>query len=141
MFLYLEGAVLRQGILILILFAISPAVWATDTPGELQRKIDTINQQSERLLGVSLTALLYLKDASPDEYLLLAYVKESGGWSALKELERKGYVKLVVVDQLPDGQRLGKHLRIIPTALGVHLQTCIRNITTASTRTPKSGAQ
>jgi hypothetical protein len=125
----------------IVLIAAPPLLYGADNVAELQRKINTINQHSEKLLGISLTALLYLNDASPNSYFLLDHLEKSGKINDIKELESKAYVRLEIVDQLPDGQIVGKQLRIIPTALGYQIQTCMRNITTASTRTPKSGAQ
>lgn len=125
----------------IVLIAAPSLLYGADNAAELQRKINTINLQSEKLLGISLTALLYLNDASPNSYFLLDHLEKSGKINDIKELESKGYVRLETVDQLPDGQSVEKQLRIIPTALGYQIQTCMRNITTASTRTPKSGAQ
>lgn len=128
---------------LLVLLNLSPTLsFAAESAEQLQRKIDTINQHSEKLLGISLTALLYLNEASPNSYLLLSYLEDSGKLNDIKSLEAKGYVKLETVENLPDGRRLEKHLRVIPTALGYQVQTCMQNLkiaSTASTKSPKSG--
>ena len=122
-------------IVILAILATSAVARAADNFSETERKIAALNAQAFDSLGISLTALLLLTDASPTGYFLRDYLIESGKMEALKQLEEKGYVRLEVVDQLPDGRKLGKHVRVIPTDLGYKAQDCIVRVAASRTQT------
>jgi hypothetical protein len=114
---------LRKTLLLLLFLAMtSPSISFSDDGFDIQKKVDEINQKSLTSLGISLNALLYLLDSSPTSYYLLSELKRTGKLEYIKELEAKGYVKTETVSELPDGRKLGEHLRIIPTGLGIDVQ-------------------
>ena len=91
----------------------------------LENKIEQLNQQSIKLIGISLNALKYLIDANPSSYLLFSYLEKSGQLKYLKELEKAGYVKLEITQGLPDGtEKNTKYLRVIPLFKGIEAQQC-----------------
>jgi len=109
-----------------VVFAVSSFnVSAADTQ-DIEGKVAELNAQSIRLLGVSLNAVRYLVGASSDSYLLLSYLERSGEIGYVRELEAKGYVKVQIVQALPDGtQKNEKFLRVIPVGEGAELQRCV----------------
>lgn len=109
--------------LLLAILMIAPvSLSAANDEMDIEKKVEEINQKSIKSLGISLNALLYLLDSSSSSYYLLSNLKRTGKYEYIKELENKGFVKIEIVDELPDGQSLGKHLRIIPTGLGIDVQ-------------------
>lgn len=93
---------------------------------DIEGKVSELNAQSIRLLGVSLNAVRYLVGASSNSYLLYSHLESSGELAYVRELEAKGYVKVQVVQSLPDGtQRNEKFLRVIPVGEGAELQRCV----------------
>ena len=109
----------------LMLTCCSSNAFAANTK-DIEAKVEELNTQSIKLLGVSLNAVRYLVGASPDSYLLLSSLERSGEIAYIRELEVKGYVKLQVVQGLPDAmQRNEKFLRVIPIGEGEELQRCV----------------
>lgn len=106
-----------------VVFSVSSLnVSAADTQGT-EGKVAELNTQSIRLLGVSLNAVRYLVGASSSSYLLLSHLERSGDIGYVRELEGKGYVKVQVVQALPDGtQKEETFLRVIPVGEGAELQ-------------------
>ena len=95
-------------------------------PKEIEHKVTELNEQSIKVLGISLNALQYLVGASPNSYLLLSELERSGEVNYIRELEKKNYVKVQNVQGLPDGtQKSTKFLRIIPVGDGLDLQRCV----------------
>ena len=93
---------------------------------DLKSKVAQLNQQTIKLLGVSLNALRYLIDASSSSYLLLSHLEQNGDIDLLRELEKKGYVRLQITQGLPDGtSKSDKFARIIPSSEGLVLQECV----------------
>lgn len=93
---------------------------------EIQAKVAQLNDQSVKLLGVSLNALRYLVDADPNSYLLHSHLENSGELKFIRELETKGYVRTQTMQGLPDGsQKKERFLRIIPQSAGMELQRCV----------------
>lgn len=120
--------ILRAAIIFTIIFAF-PSIAAADSATNIERKVGELNKQSIKLLGVSLNAVRYLVGASSDSYLLLSYLERSGEINYIRELEAKGYVKIQVIQGLPDGtQKNVKHLRVIPIGDGVELQRCVEGL-------------
>ncbi|MHB8915496.1 MAG: hypothetical protein ACYC4K_06745, partial [Thiobacillus sp.] len=85
-----------------LLVVFSFGVRAADTK-VIESKVAELNQQSIKILGVSLNALRYLVGASSTDYLLLSSLEQSGDVRYIRELEAKGYVKVQTVRGLPDG--------------------------------------
>lgn len=116
---------LRAAFISVVFAVISINAHAAD-PKEIESKVAELNSQSIKLLGVSLNAVRYLVGASPSSYLLYSYLESSGEIAYVRELEAKGYVKVQVVQSLPDGtQRNEKFLRVIPVGDGAELQRCV----------------
>ena len=107
---------------VFFLMLASPSISLSNEGVDIQKKVDEINQRSVDSLGISLNALLYLLDSSVSSYYLYSELKRTGKLGYIKELESKGYVKIEIVNELPDGRKLGKHLRVIPTGLGINVQ-------------------
>ena len=93
---------------------------------DLNSKVAQLNQQSIKLLGVSLNALRYLVEASSTNYLLLSHLEQTGDINLLRELEQKGYVKVQITQGLPDGtSKSDRFARVIPLGDGLALQKCV----------------
>jgi len=108
-----------------VFVAISANAHATE-PKEIESKVAELNSQSIKLLGVSLNAVRYLVGAASSSYLLYSHLESSGEIAYVRELEAKGYVKIQVVQSLPDGtQQNEKFLRVIPVGDGAELQRCV----------------
>lgn len=108
-----------------LLVAFSFCVQAAD-PKEIESKVAELNSQSIKILGVSLNALRFLVDASPNSYLLLSELERRGDVNYIHELEAKGYVKVETVQGLPNGQEKNtKFMRIIPMGAGKEMQRCV----------------
>lgn len=109
----------------LLISVFACAVNAAD-PKEIEKKVTELNLQSIKSLGISLSALRYLVDADPNNYLLLSHLEQSGDIAYIRELELKGYVKTQKVKSLPDGTQMNEaFLRIIPLGAGAELQRCM----------------
>lgn len=116
---------LRAAFFSMVFVVISANVHAAELK-EIESKVAELNSQSIKLLGVSLNAVRYLVGASASSYLLYSHLKSSGEIAYVRELESKGYVKVQVVQSLPDGtQRNEKFLRVIPVGDGAELQRCV----------------
>jgi hypothetical protein len=94
-------------------------------PQEIERKVNELNSNSMKLLGVSLNALHYLARAKPGDLLLLSHLERSGEINAIRELEGKQYVTSRVVEFSPDGRQKDKFLSITPIGAGTELQRCV----------------
>ena len=117
--------IMRALLLVIAIACASTSVRATD-PKDIERKVSELNAQSVKLLGVSLNALRYLVAAEPNSYLLFWHLERSGEVQYIRELEAKGYVKVVAVEGLPDGtQKNERFLRVIPVGAGAELQRCV----------------
>lgn len=93
---------------------------------DLEQKINTLNNASIQSLGISLNALAYLVDASPYSYMPLWHLEKSGEIQYIRELETAGYVKVTIVQGLPDGtSQSEKQVNIRPLHLGVEAQRCL----------------
>jgi len=102
---------------------VTPAYSAEPT---IEAKINTLNTATVNSLGISLTALSYLMQASANSYMPLWHLKESGGMKNIRELEQAGYVKVTIVKGLPDGQMQNEEqVNITPLHTGVEVQRCM----------------
>ena len=91
----------------------------------IQEKINQLNQATIASIGVSLNALSYLIDASEYSYMPLRYLQKSGDIEYVKELEKAGYVRMVIHDELPYAdteEKRQKQVQIIPLYTGVEIQ-------------------
>jgi hypothetical protein len=109
--------------LILILIVASPAMSAEQS---IEDKINALNTNTVNSLGISLTALSYLMKASPNSYIPLWHLKETGDISYIRELEKAGYVKVTIIKGLPDGQMQNQEqVNITPLHTGVEIKRCM----------------
>lgn len=93
---------------------------------DLEEKINSLNEASIKSVGVSLNALAFLVNASPNSYMPLWYLEKSGDMNYIRELEKAGYVKVNILNGLPDGQMPGeKQVNIVPLQLGREVQRCM----------------
>ena len=91
----------------------------------LEEKIQQLNQQTIKSLGISLNALTYLVEADSTSYMPLWHVKELGKFQFIKELENAGYVKIIIQRGLPDGsQPIEEFLNIVPLKTGIEAREC-----------------
>jgi hypothetical protein len=96
---------------------------------EIRAKVEQLNQESMKVLGVSLNALRYLVDASPNSYRPLWYLERSGDIKYIHELELAGYVSTEIRMGLPDGAEPNvKQMRIIPIGSGQYVKQCVVNL-------------
>lgn len=103
---------------------ISSALMASDA--DLENKINALNEASMNSIGISLNALAYLVKASPNNYMPLWHLEESGDIKHIKELEKAGYVDVKIINGLPNGQILDeKHVNVIPLHIGREVQRCM----------------
>src|SRR5688500_1338633 len=93
---------LRTALLAAFITIVSTVAIAAD-PKEIERKVTQLNEESVKLLCVSLNALRDLVDADGNSYLLLWHLERSGEITFILELEAKGYVTVQTVQGLPDG--------------------------------------
>ena len=108
-----------------ILVAFSFGTHAAD-PKEIEFKVAELNAQSIKIHGVSLNALRFLVDASSNSYLLLSELERTGDVNYIRELEAKKYVKVQIVQGLPNGsEKDTKFIRVIPIGGGEEIQHCI----------------
>jgi hypothetical protein len=116
---------LRTALLAAFITVVSTVAIAAD-PKEIEHKVTQLNEESIKLLGVSLNALRYLVDADGNSYLLLWHLERSGEITFIRELEAKGYVTVQTVQGLPDGaEKNERFLRVVPIGDGAELQRCI----------------
>ena len=109
---------------IMLSLLLSATVMASD--GSLEEKIQSLNEASIKSVGISLNALSYLVSASADSYMPLWHLEQSGDINYIKELEQAGYVKVNIVEGLPDGQMPGeKQINIVPLHTGREVQRCM----------------
>ena len=115
----------RAALISVVFVVISASAHAAE-PNQIESKVAKLNSESIKLLGVSLNAVRYLVGASSSSYLLYSHLESSGEIAYVRELEAKGYVKVQVVQSLPDGtQRNERFLRVIPVGEGAELQRCV----------------
>jgi hypothetical protein len=113
-------------VLLALLITVVPTVAIAADPKEIERKVAQLNEESVKLLGVSLNALRYLVDADGNSYLLLSHLERSGEIKFIRELETKGYVTVQTVQGLPDGgEKNERFFRVVPIGDGAELQRCI----------------
>lgn len=137
--------ILRTLLVIVFLAISNPITVIAIDSAEINRKVEDLNVQSLKSFGVSLNALLYLVESSPNSYLLLWHLEETGSINYIRELENKGYIKVEIVTGLPDGnEKNEKFLRIKAIDKGIELKRSIialgqKNITTKATGPAKAG--
>ena len=113
-------------ILSVLVFAI-PAF--AENNGILEQKINHLNEASIESLGISLNALMFLVDASPNSFLTYDMLDKSERKS-IRELENQGYVRTEIITGLPDGQEKNvKFLRILPLKKGDSLRVAMLSAT------------
>lgn len=89
----------------------------------VEDKINTLNEATVNSLGISLPALSYLMKASPSSYIPLWHLNESGDMDYIRELEKAGYVKVIISKGLPDGQMGNeKQVNVTPLEVGIEIQ-------------------
>ncbi|MCW9058474.1 MAG: hypothetical protein OQL11_06360 [Gammaproteobacteria bacterium] len=109
---------------IMLSLLFSASVVASDS--SLEEKIQSLNDASIKSVGISLNALAYLVSASPNSYMPLWHLEQSGEIAYIKELEKAGYVKVNITEGLPDGQMRGeKQVNIVPLHSGLEVQRCM----------------
>lgn len=95
----------------------------------IEAKIDELNSASIDSFGVSLHALSYLVQISPDSYIPLSYLEKSGKIDLINELEKAGYVKISRRDGLPNGRQTSEtFLSIRPIKTGKKIQKRIQKL-------------
>lgn len=95
----------------------------------IEDKIDKLNAASIESFGVSLPALSYLAQVSPDGYMPLRYLEDSGKIDLINELEKAGYVKVSKRDGLPNGAQTSEtFLNIRPVKTGKKIQKRIQKL-------------
>ncbi len=100
--------------------------FASELP--VQEKINQLNQTTIESIGISLNALSYLVGATPNSYIPLWHLKESGDIDYVQELEKAGYVRVEIIDELPGAEtqeQMKKQVKIIPLQSGVEIQRCM----------------
>ncbi|MFZ3320754.1 MAG: hypothetical protein WA190_00170 [Usitatibacter sp.] len=113
-----------RALLLSALLAVSPIVVSAADRAEIEQKVAHLDEESMKLLGVSLNALQYLVNASPNHYLSVWDLENSGAIRYVRELEAKGYVSIEI--GLPDGiEPNNKFLRIVPVGAGIDVQQCV----------------
>jgi len=96
---------------------------------DIEAKIDKLNSASIESLGISINALSYLVRTSPDSYMPLSYLEESGKIHYINELEKAGYVEVSKRVGLPDGQEQSEtFLNVRPLKTGEEIQQCIQKL-------------
>jgi hypothetical protein len=114
---------LRKSLIIAMLICLFGTHANAADQKELEAKVTELNNQSIKLLGVSLNAVRYLVGATPNDFLLLSALEESGEINYIRELKAKKYVRLQITQGLPDGtEQSVKFLRVIPIGSGIELQ-------------------
>lgn len=102
------------------------AVSALADEVSIESKIRDLNQASIKSLGVSLNALTYLVNASPNSYMPLWHLEKSGDMQFIRELEKSGYVSVTITKGLPDGQIPNEEqVNITPLNSGREVQRCM----------------
>lgn len=102
------------------------AVSALADEVSIESKIRDLNQASIKSLGVSLNALTYLVNASPNSYMPLWHLEKSGDMQFIRELEKSGYVSVTITKGLPDGQMPNEEqVNITPLNSGREVQRCM----------------
>ena len=95
----------------------------------IEDKIDTLNSVSIESLGISLNALSYLVQVSPEGYIPLSYLKKSGKIDHIDELEKAGYVKISKRKGLPNGGPSSEiFLNVRPLKTGKEIQKRIQKL-------------
>ena len=111
---------------IFTILAFSPAFAGDST---IEDKIDKLNSASIESLGISLNALSYLVQISPESYIPLSHLKKSGKIHHIDELEKAGYVKISKRVGLPDGrERSETFLNVRPVKTGKKIQKRIQKL-------------
>lgn len=92
----------------------------------IEAKISKLNSSSVTELGISLNALAYLMNASPYSFMPMWHLEKSGDIQYIRELEKAGYVKVTIMQGLPDGtQKDEKQVSIRPLKTGIEVQNCL----------------
>lgn len=92
----------------------------------IEGKINKINASSLAELGISLNALAYLMNASPHSFMPMWHLEENGDIEYIRELEKSGYVKVTILQGLPDGtEKDEKQVNIRPLKTGIEVQNCL----------------
>jgi hypothetical protein len=115
-----------RALLLSLLVLISPLCVIAADRAEIEQKVAELNGNSMRLFGVSLNALRYLIDASPEHYFPMWNLERTGDIIYIRELETKGYISTQERSGLPDGSEPKlKFLRVIPVGAGLEVQQCV----------------
>ncbi len=117
----------RQMLIFLTIIIFSIPIYSSEK--NIEDKINALNKNTFKSLGISLTALSYLMTVSPTQYMPLWYLKESGNIEHIKELEKAGYVKVTILKGLPDGTMLKEEqVNIIPLHTGIEIKRCLSEL-------------
>lgn len=93
----------------------------------IQDKVNELNSASMQSFGISFKALAYLVDVSPDSYIPLIYLEESGRIDYINELEKAGYIKTYKHLGLPDGYEIEvSFMNIRPLKRGEEIQHALK---------------
>lgn len=107
---------MKLRILVATAFFCAPLISNAANQAEIQAKVEKLNQESLKVLGISLNALRYLVDASPESYRPVWYLERTGDIKYIHELEQAGFVSTEIRTGLPDGtEQNEKFLRLIPS--------------------------
>lgn len=116
---------IMKAMISVLIASLACTTYAAD-PKEIEKKVDALNAQSLKSLGVSLNALRYLVSANANHYLLLSHLEQSDDIKFIRELESKRYVRTQTMRGLPDGtQRNGTFIRVVPVGDRIELQRCM----------------
>jgi hypothetical protein len=109
-----------------VLFTTMISFFALADNASIEGKINKLNASSLTELGISLNALAYLMTASPNSFMPMWHLEESGEIEYIRELEKAGYVKVNIFHGLPDGtQKDEKQVNILPLKTGIEVQNCL----------------
>ena len=92
---------------------------------DLAMRVDAVNSSSVRSFGVSLGALLYLRNASDSSLLNKTFLESSGDIDLIRELETRGFVATRTVMARPDGAALETFVQVTAVGEGVELQRAL----------------
>lgn len=93
----------------------------------IQNQVNELNSASIQSFGISFKALAYLADVSPDAYMPLSHLEESGKIGYIEELEKAGYIKTYKHLGLPDGYKKEvSFMNIRPLKRGEEIQRALK---------------
>lgn len=102
-------------------------------------KIGALNEASIEWLGVSLGAVAYLSQITPNSYMPLDYLEHSGTMELISELANAGYITKHERKGLPDGHQPEEmFVTLRPTELGINV---IANIKVQSKALTSKGSR